>query len=105
MFFSYRPILLGSLGVQLAVAMVASISQHGVLYDGHGVLIDRESTIGNDSLSLTANQRKCLVDALYQKKVDDEEFLKRTVFETLVQLAGVRQALKVCYYTFNLSVI
>lgn len=87
--------MLGSLGVQLAVAMVASISQHGVLYDGQGVLIDRESTIGNDSLSLTANQRKCLVDSLLQKKVDDEEFLKRTVFETLVQLAGVRQALKV----------
>jgi hypothetical protein len=90
-----RPILLGSLGVQLAVAMVASVSQHGVLYDGQGVLIDRESTIGNDSLSLTANQRKCLVDALHQKKIDDEDFLKRTVFETLVQLAGVRQALKV----------
>ncbi|XP_046444687.1 endothelin-converting enzyme 2-like isoform X1 [Daphnia pulex] len=90
-----QPILLGSLGVQLAVAMVASVSQHGVLYDGQGVLIDRESTIGNDSLSLTANQRKCLVDALHQKKIDDEDFLKRTVFETLVQLAGVRQALKV----------
>lgn len=87
--------MLGSLGVQLAVAMVASISQHGVLYDGQGVLIDRESTIGNDSLSLTASQRKCLVDALLQKKVDDEDFLKRTVFETLLQLAGVRQALKV----------
>lgn len=83
--------------MQLAVAMVASISQHGVLYDGQGVLIDRESTIGNDSLSLTNNQRKCLVDALHQKKVDDEDFLRRTVFETLVQLAGVRQALKVWY--------
>ena len=86
---------MGSLGVQLAVAMVSSISQHGVLYDGQGVLVDRESTLGNDSLSLTAHQRRCLTDSLLHKKVDDEDFLKRTVFETLVQLAGVRQALKV----------
>lgn len=91
----YRPILMGTLGVQLAVAMVASVGQHGVLYDSHGVLIDRDSTLVNDSFSLTANQRKCLTDALLQRKVDDEEFLKRTVFETLIQLAGVRQALKV----------
>lgn len=89
------PILLGSLGVQLSVAMVAAVSQHGVLYDSQGVLIDRESTIGNDSLSLTSSQRRCLVDALGQKKVDDEDFLKRTVFETLLQIAGVRQALRV----------
>ena len=75
--------------------MVSSISQHGILYDENGVLIDRESTIGNDSLSLTASQRKCLTDVLLQKKVDEEEFLKRTVFETLVQLGGVRQAFKV----------
>jgi hypothetical protein len=94
-FSSVRPVLMGSLGVQLAVAMVSSISQHGVLYDGQGVLVDRESTLGNDSLSLTAHQRKCLTDSLLHKKVDDEDFLKRTVFETLVQLAGVRQALKV----------
>lgn len=86
---------MGSLGVQLAVAMVASVSQHGVLYDGQGVLIDRESTIGNDSHSLTSSQRKCLVDALTKKSVDDEDFLKRTVFQTLIEIAGVRQALKV----------
>ena len=91
---------MGSLGVQLAVAMVASISQHGVLYDGQGVLIDRESTLGNDSLALTAHQRKCLTDSLLHKKLDDEDFLKRTVFETLIQLAGVRQALKVLYLTY-----
>lgn len=95
---------MGSLGVQLAVAMVASVSQHGVLYDGHGVLIDRESTLGNDSFSLTANQRKCLTEALLQRKVDDEEFLKRTVFETLVQLAGVRQALKVSFKNLKILV-
>lgn len=93
--FNCRPILLGSLGVQLAVAMVSSVSQHGVLYDGQGVLVERESTIGNDSLSLTAGQRKCLADALLAKRVDDEDFLRRTVFETLVHIAGVRQALKV----------
>jgi len=75
--------------------MVSAISQHGILYDSNGVLIDRDSTIGNDSLSLTASQRKCLTDVLLQKKVDDEQFLKRTVFETLVQIAGVRQAFKV----------
>jgi endothelin-converting enzyme len=90
-----EPILLGQLGIPLSVAMVSAISQHGILYDENGVLIDRESTIGNDSMSLTANQRKCLTDVLLQKKVDEEEYLKRTVFETLVQLAGVRQAFKV----------
>ena len=78
--------------------MVSAISQHGILYDSNGVLIDRDSTIGNDSLSLTASQRKCLTDVLLQKKVDDEQFLKRTVFETLVQIAGVRQAFKVLFY-------
>lgn len=90
-----EPILLGSLGVPLSVAMVSAISQHGILYDSNGVLIDRDSTIGNDSLSLTASQRKCTTDVLLQKKVDEEQFLKRTVFETLVQIAGVRQAFKV----------
>ena len=92
-----RPIILGSLGVSLSVAMVSAISQHGILYDSDGVLIDRDSTIGNDSLSLTASQRLCTTDVLLQKKVDEEPFLKRTVFETLLQVAGVRQAFKVLF--------
>ena len=75
--------------------MVSAISQYGVLYDSNGILIDRGSTIGNDSQSLTLNQRKCLTEVLLQKKIDDEDFLKRTVFETLIQLAAVRQTFKV----------
>ena len=75
--------------------MVSAISQYGVLYDSNGILIDRGSTIGNDSQSLTLNQRKCLTEVLLQKKIDDDDFLKRTVFETLIQLAAVRQTFKV----------
>ena len=78
--------------------MVSSISQHGVLYDIKGVLIDRDSAIGNDSLSLTVNQRKCLTQVLSDKQVDDQDFLGRTIFETLIQLAAVRQTFKVRFF-------
>ena len=74
--------------------MVSAISQYGV-YDSSGILIDRGSTIGNDSQSLTAGQRKCLTDVFLQKKIDDEDFLKRTEFESLIRLAAVRQTFKV----------
>jgi len=95
-----EPILLGSLGTQISRAMVSAISQYGV-YDSSGILIDRGSTIGNDSQSLTAGQRKCLTDVFLQKKIDDEDFLKRTEFESLIRLAAVRQTFKVVK---NLSV-
>ena len=88
-------VLYGTLGVDIAREMVSSLLKYSALYHSNGTLINDNGLVANLSLSFADHQMNCLNEFYVENAIGEAEIANRTSLNTLINISGVKQALKV----------
>lgn len=89
-----RPLLLGSVGVEMGGAIAQAFGIELGLYGSGGHLMSNKDEKVQTIRDLIDQRRTCLVSFFVNIKLDDKEYVERTSLDTTIHLAGIQVALE-----------